>query len=117
MHAAAAELAEMPPINRLANKAEDKLEESIKIGHAFMNRWTAAISNVARDFHPAYFAMVMATGIMSIAFDAMAFTRISQALFRLNLAFYPILCILLAARVLLFRPDLTADLKTLHRSW
>ena len=35
----------------------------------------------------------------------------------LNLAFYPILCILLAARVLLFRPDLTADLKTLHRSW
>jgi tellurite resistance protein TehA-like permease len=118
MHPAAAGFAERPPINRVVDVAEDKLEqESIKIGHAFMKRWAAAIGNIARNFHPAYFAMVMATGIMSIAFDAMAFTGISQALFRLNLVFYPILCILLVARVLLFRPNLTADLKTLHRSW
>jgi tellurite resistance protein TehA-like permease len=118
MHAAAAELADMPPINYLADVAEDKLEqESIKIGHAFMKWWAVTIRNVVKDFHPAYFAVVMATGIMSIAFDVMAFTGISQALFRLNLAFYPILCILLAARVLLFRSSLAADLKTLHRSW
>jgi tellurite resistance protein TehA-like permease len=82
-----------------------------------MKRCVAIIRNVVKDFHPAYFAVVMATGILSIAFDAMAFTGISQALFRLNLAFYPILCIILAARALLFRPYLTADLKTLQRSW
>jgi tellurite resistance protein TehA-like permease len=76
-----------------------------------------SIGNVIKNFHPAYFAVVMATGIISIAFDAMAFTGISQALFRLNLAFYPILCAILAARALLFFPDLTADLRTLQRSW
>lgn len=82
-----------------------------------MKRCVAITRNIAKDFHPAYFAVVMATGIMSIAFDALAFTGISQALFRLNLAFYPILCTILAARALLFRPDLIADLKTLQRSW
>lgn len=75
------------------------------------------IRNAARDFHPAYFAAVMATGIMSIAFDAMAFRGISQALFWLNLALYPILCTILATRALLFRQNLTADLRTLQRSW
>ena len=82
-----------------------------------MKRCATTIGNAVRNFHPAYFAVVMATGIMSIAFEAMAFPGISRALFWLNLALYPILCTILATRALLFRPSLTADLKTLQRSW
>ena len=58
----------------------------------------------------------MATGILSIAFDAMDFPGIARALFTLNLFFYLILCIILAARMMFFLPDLMADFRTLRHA-
>src|SRR5687768_11023087 len=82
-----------------------------------MSRYKAIISKGVKNFHPSYFAMVMATGIVSIAFEAMAFPAIAKALFVLNLVFYLVLCIVLAARIAFFLPDLIADLLTLRRAW
>lgn len=81
-----------------------------------MERRNAIISNGIKNFHPGYFAMVMATGIMSIAFEAMAFLGIARGLFALNQVFYLILCTILATRMVLFLPDLMADLRTLQRA-
>ena len=82
-----------------------------------MSRYRVIISKGVKNFHPSYFAMVMATGIVSIAFEAMAFPAIAKALFVLNLVFYLVLCIVLAARIAFFLPDLIADLLTLRRAW
>lgn len=83
----------------------------------FMSRYRDIISNGVRNFHPAYFAMVMATGIVSIAFEAMDFSVIAKVLFILNLGFYTVLCIVLIARMAFFLPDLMADFLALRRAW
>lgn len=82
-----------------------------------MRAATATVSDGIKNLHPAYFAMVMATGIISISFRALGFIGISESLFVLNLAFYLVLSVLLAARVLFFRPNVMADLRTPRRAW
>lgn len=77
---------------------------------------SSSIGNGIRNFHPAYFAMVMATGIMSIAFEAAHFPAIGKSLFILNLVFYLILCAILATRMVLFTQDLMTDLRTFRRA-
>ncbi|MCP5251225.1 MAG: tellurite resistance/C4-dicarboxylate transporter family protein [Burkholderiales bacterium] len=81
-----------------------------------MMMWRSVISNRIKHFHPVYFSLVMATGIVSIAFEAMGFSAIARALFTLNLVFYPLLCAFLLARILFFLPDLIADLKVFRRA-
>jgi len=61
--------------------------------------------------HPAYFALVMATGIVSIACDLFGLRTLAVALFVLNLACYPILWVLLAMRVVRHRDRVRADLQ------
>jgi hypothetical protein len=41
------------------------------------------------DMHPAYFALVMATGIVSIAAKLLGIPIVPPVLFALNLVFYP----------------------------
>lgn len=82
-----------------------------------MKRFGTILSNGIKDFHPVYFAMVMATGIVSIAFDAMAFPHIAKILFLLNLVFYSILCVIVAARMMFFCSNVMADLKVLPQAW
>jgi tellurite resistance protein TehA-like permease len=60
--------------------------------------------------HPAYFALVMATGIVSLACELLGLHAIAVALFAANLAFYPALWILLVARVIRHRDRVLADL-------
>ena len=48
--------------------------------------------------HPAYFALVMATGIVSIASELVGVRAIAVGLFVVNLGFYPLLWILTIAR-------------------
>jgi len=60
--------------------------------------------------HPAYFALAMATGIVSLACDLLELHAIAVALFVLNLAFYPALWLLLIARVIRHRDRVRADL-------
>ena len=66
--------------------------------------------------HPAYFALVMATGIVSIAAHLTAMPRIALVLFVLNIAFYAGLWALTAARILRHRERMLADLLDHGRS-
>ena len=60
--------------------------------------------------HPAYFALVMATGIVSLACELVGLHAIAGALFVLNLGFYPALWVLLIARVIRHGDRVRADL-------
>jgi tellurite resistance protein TehA-like permease len=60
--------------------------------------------------HPAYFALVMATGIVSLACEVLGLHSVALVLFVLNLAFYPALWVLMVARVIRHPDRVRADL-------
>jgi tellurite resistance protein TehA-like permease len=60
--------------------------------------------------HPASFALVMATGIVSIACALLGPPALARALLLVNVAFYAALWILTLARVAFFRPLFVGDL-------
>jgi tellurite resistance protein TehA-like permease len=66
--------------------------------------------------HPAYFALVMATGIVSLACGVMGFALLAKILFAANLLFYPALWVLTALRVVRHRDRVVADLMHHGRS-
>jgi tellurite resistance protein TehA-like permease len=66
--------------------------------------------------HPAYFALVMATGIVSIACQLLGFGPIAVALLWANSLFYPILWILTAVRVQHHPDRVVADLTSHGRA-
>jgi tellurite resistance protein TehA-like permease len=68
------------------------------------------IQNSIRTFFPGYFALVMATGIISLASHFLGIPVIPILFFYLNLFFYAVLWIITIARILLFRNDVTKDL-------
>lgn len=61
-----------------------------------MTRWLAGLA----DLSPAYFAMVMATGIVSLAAQLEGMPVLANALFALNVVFYAALWILTVLRML-----------------
>jgi tellurite resistance protein TehA-like permease len=68
------------------------------------------------SLHPAYFAMVMATGIVSIAAWLVALRPIAWLLLGLNLVFYPALVALTIVRIARYRDRVVADLLDHGRS-
>ena len=66
--------------------------------------------------HPAYFALVMATGIVSLACHTMGLPLPAKGLFACNLAFYPALWILTLVRFVRHRAQVVADLRNHSRS-
>lgn len=68
------------------------------------------IERAARGLDPGYFALVMATGIVSNAFFLEGYRLLSDALFVVNLVAYPWLCLLTLWRAARFRRAVTADL-------
>ncbi|AGK56797.1 hypothetical protein HYPDE_25563 [Hyphomicrobium denitrificans 1NES1] len=62
---------------------------------------TRAVSGLA-DLSPAYFGLVMATGIVSLAGFMMGYARLAYGLFYLNLAQYVVLSVLFGARALVY---------------
>lgn len=73
------------------------------------------IAEALRDFPPAYFAMVMATGIVSIACHFLGYELLAFPLFYLNILLYCILWALTIARLILHRERFVKDLKTHNR--
>jgi tellurite resistance protein TehA-like permease len=63
-----------------------------------------------KDLSPAYFALVMATGIVSIAAHRLGLVSVALTLFWLNIAAYLILWFLTALRLAWFRDRLFADM-------
>ena len=68
------------------------------------------ITTSVRDLHPAYFAMVMATGIVSIAAQLLQMRTIAVSLSWLNLVAFATLWVLTLARLLYHRRRFFADL-------
>lgn len=68
-----------------------------------------AIDRAASDLLPAYFALVMATGIVSLAAWVQGFAAIARALFWLNLMFFFVLWGLTALRAIRHGARLLAD--------
>lgn len=62
------------------------------------------------DLFPGYFALVMATGITSIAANLLDLKPVAWALLYLNIAAFVILWAMLLARLILFFPRILADL-------
>src|SRR5436190_8036539 len=60
--------------------------------------------------HPAYFALVMATGIVSIACHLSGLTSVAAPLLWMNVAFYASLWVLTVVRIVRFRDRVVADL-------
>lgn len=60
--------------------------------------------------HPATFALVMATGIVSIACHLRGWSALAEALLALNAVFYPTLLILTVVRLIRYRDRVVADL-------
>jgi tellurite resistance protein TehA-like permease len=63
-----------------------------------------------RGLSPSYFALVMATGIVSIAAELLGVEWLAAALFALSLAAYAVLWLLTALRLARYRRELLADL-------
>lgn len=74
------------------------------------------IQDAIKNSNPAYFAMVMATGIVSIALNALGFSFFAATLVKLNLVFYAVLCTILLTRIVFFLPAVIAELGVLRRS-
>ena len=69
------------------------------------------LSRAAADLFPGYFALVMATGIISIACFLLEMKTISLALLVINVVAYFVLCLLLLLRLLFFFSRVKADIK------
>jgi tellurite resistance protein TehA-like permease len=67
-------------------------------------------SPIARDLHPACFALVMATGIVSVAAQLRGYPAIAQPLVWLNTGFYVVLWALTLWRIARFSRAMIADL-------
>ncbi len=79
------------------------------------NGVVGVIRNGARNLAPSYFALVMATGIVSIAAGLMGMPRVSRGLFGINIFFYGALWILTLIRVFRDFPRVAADLTSHER--
>src|ERR1043165_8048624 len=68
-------------------------------------------SRAAADLFPGYFALVMATGIISVACFLLGMKTISLVLLVINVIAYVVLCLLLLLRLVFFFSRVEADIK------
>ena len=66
--------------------------------------------SAAETLYPGYFALVMATGALSIALYLLRHEALARTLFALNVVAYGVLCTLLLVRCVCFRARIAADL-------
>jgi tellurite resistance protein TehA-like permease len=72
--------------------------------------------NGIRTLHPAYFALVMATGIVSIAAKLLGMPAVAWALLVVNAVAFVVLWLLTLARLIHFSREMLADLSDHQRS-
>lgn len=70
----------------------------------------SVLRGAVMELSPAYFAMVMATGIVSLSADMMGMSRVATALFGLNIAAYIVIWLLTLLRIVWFRRLVLRDL-------
>jgi tellurite resistance protein TehA-like permease len=69
------------------------------------------LARAAADLFPGYFALVMATGIISIACFMLGMKTIALVLLVINVVAYFVLCVLLVVRLLFFFSRVKADIQ------
>ena len=78
---------------------------------------TGVVGDAIRGLHPAYFGMVMATGIVSIAAAIGGWHTLSTVLLWVAIAAYAALVVLNLLRVLCFRENFVRDLRVPDRTF
>ena len=73
-------------------------------------RKEGVLSAGVRRLHPAYFALVMATGIVSVAAHVLGMEAVAQALVAVNLVAFPLLWVLTITRAVVYPSDFFEDL-------
>jgi tellurite resistance protein TehA-like permease len=73
---------------------------------------SGSLKNEIRNFSPAYFALVMATGIISTGCKQLHYDGLAKFFFVLNNVQYLILLIVLISRLFLFFPQIKTDFST-----
>jgi tellurite resistance protein TehA-like permease len=76
---------------------------------------SGGVANGIRTLHPAYFALVMATGIVSIAAKLLSIPVVPYALLAINVAAFAVLWVLTLMRIVHFPKDVLADLSDHQR--
>jgi tellurite resistance protein TehA-like permease len=84
------------------------------LGGPMWNKINSMVQHGVRDLFPAYFALVMATGIVSIACHLLKMDFLAYPLFYLNQLFYLVLWLLTLARIFRYPSQLWGDLSN-HR--
>ena len=74
-----------------------------------------SLKSVIKELPPAYFALVMATGIVSIASHSMGLEAVAVSLFWLNILFFICLQVLTTGRIIFFRHSFSSDLSNHSR--
>lgn len=82
----------------------------IQPAHSGRPQHFAALSQSIKTLNPAYFALVMATGIVSIASQLLDMPKVALALFWLNIPAYLIIVVLTIVRLLIYPGQFLADL-------
>lgn len=91
--------------NLLTTIKEPNETHSSNYGSGFFTTLQSNIANLSSG----YFALVMATGIVSIAAYLFNFIQIAQSLFYFNIGAYILLCILYIARLLFYTKYIFSD--------
>jgi len=77
----------------------------------------SGLGAVLRELNPAYFGLVMSTGIVSIAFLELGVEAVSWPLAAFNVVCYALLVGLFGLKVMLFPSRIVADLRSRDRHW
>ena len=94
--------------------SEGKKADNLESGHVFPCKHLA--KRIA-ELHPAYFALVMATGIVSIASHLFGLPEVAQVLFGINLTAYCVLLLIYIIRASRFVEAFTADWSSHKRAF
>ncbi|MFZ2897623.1 MAG: tellurite resistance/C4-dicarboxylate transporter family protein [Saprospiraceae bacterium] len=78
--------------------------------YTYLRHCGATVKQMTRELSPSYFAMVMATGIVSIASHLLKMEWVAHVLFTFNIVFFLVLCCLTIARFVWYREQLVRDL-------
>ena len=81
----------------------------------YLKAFSFRLDLAAQDLAPAYFAMVMATGVLSLTSNTFGFHLLARYLFILNILFYSVLWILTLWRFLYFSKRLWNDVLDYQR--
>ncbi len=81
-----------------------------------MNAFISSIKKETANLFPSYFALVMATGIVSIAADLLNMVLIGEILFYFNIIAYCILCLMFLSRLIFYYENFLKDFSTHAKS-